>query len=214
MCIPCEHIVACLVHSQDTETNRKYIANLPNFFADRWKIMNVENEEDFLNFVKSFPFQNSNISKEELSEKEESQAKEGSNNNEESKEYEKSNDNNESEENEELKNCPYEPQELHSSKKKDDFKNPSKINLELVETKNQQKVFINLKDPKLIPNNIFNKKEDFLENPFEVKNSGRPPSEKRYPSYFESYKNLKRKAEEVLTQEKTKEIKLYTRHSS
>jgi len=35
MCIPCEHIVACLVHSQDTEANRKYIANLPNFFADR-----------------------------------------------------------------------------------------------------------------------------------------------------------------------------------
>ena len=98
---------------------------------------------------------------------------------------------------------------------------PSEINLKLVETKNQQKVFINLKDPKLIPNNIFtkndvmlNKKEDFLENPFEVKNSGRPPSEKRYPSYFESYKNLKRKAEEVLTQEKTKEIKLFPRHSS
>ena len=49
-------------------------------------------------------------------------------------------------------------------------------------------------------------------NPFEVKNSGRPLSVRRIPTYFEIYVN-KRKAEQDLAPEKFKLQKLYSRNS-
>lgn len=164
MGMPCEHILACLVHSQDTETNRKFMDNFLGMFAERWKKIDVKIEDNFLDFVKSFPFQV------EFSE---------------------------------VQVKPLEERRRES--KANDSEEQDKITINLSECSSNREPWESLQKNRI--------QKDFLENPSEVKTSGRPASIKKTPSYFEKGKNLKRKAEERVTHERTKHLKLFARMS-
>ena len=56
MSIPCEHIIACLVHIPETETNKAYQENLPYFFNRRWEFGEELESEKLLNFIQDFQF--------------------------------------------------------------------------------------------------------------------------------------------------------------
>jgi len=54
MLIPCMHILACLIRSTDTESNRQYLENVPNLFHERWKFKEQLSDNQLLNFIKEF----------------------------------------------------------------------------------------------------------------------------------------------------------------
>lgn len=56
MGLPCDHILACLIHMPETKTNKIYVENLIKCFNKRWELSEEKEDEKLLNFIKEFQF--------------------------------------------------------------------------------------------------------------------------------------------------------------
>ena len=59
MRLPCEHILACLIQSTDTETHKMYLQNILKLYDERWhesEGFNVGLEDKLSSFIKQYKF--------------------------------------------------------------------------------------------------------------------------------------------------------------
>jgi len=164
MGLPCDHILACLIHMPETKTNKIYVENLIKCFNERWELSEEKEDEKLLNFIKEFQFVPKKLIKKS-------------------------------------KNQKSTADQMEEKK--------SKIKIILSENKIERI----LKQEKSEEEEEKNSQNRYnLTNPPVVVTCGRPPQEKRTPSYVEIYAK-KRKAEASVTHEKLKATKLFQRNS-
>jgi len=61
MKLPCEHIIACLIHSTDTESHKSYLNNILLLYHERWhendNVFNADEEDKLCSFIKQYHFE-------------------------------------------------------------------------------------------------------------------------------------------------------------
>ena len=205
MLIPYEHMIACLVHSQDSEANRKNIANLSNFFHERWKSSNTIDDEDLINFIKAYKYadsQESNMQDNSQTEKLET----NQNNTDDSEENLELLEKNENKNKENLlENLHFSNYEKNREFDRTIQSIEAKASRDFQPTATES---FNL--PKNVQSHLKDENSPELLNPDEVKKPGRPLLVKRYPSFYQSRNpSYKRKAEEPLPSEFLKKPALF-----